>query len=35
MDVHAQLLAYDAWSAEDDKPGFLNVGVDIFGWFYL
>ena len=25
-----KLLADDLWAAEDDKTGFLNVGVDIF-----
>ena len=28
MDVPVELLADDAWSAVDDKAGFLNVGVD-------
>ena len=35
MDVRVELLADDVWSAEDDKPVFLNVGVDCFGWLYL
>ena len=35
MDVPVELLADDAWSAEDDKTGFLNVGVDYFGRLYL
>ena len=35
MDVRVELLADDAWAAEDDKPGSLNVGVDCFGWLYL
>ena len=35
MDVRFGLLAYDVWAAEDDKTGFLSVGVDIFDWLYL
>ena len=35
MDVPVKLLADDAWSAEDDKTGFLNVGVYFFGGLYL
>ena len=35
MDVPVELLAYDAWADEDDKTGFLNVGVDFFGLLYL
>ena len=35
MDVGVELLADDVWSAEDDKTGFLSVGVDIFDWLYL
>ena len=35
MDVPVKLLADDAWAAEDDKTGFLNVGVDCFGRLYL
>ena len=30
MDVCVKLLADDVWAAEDDKTGFLSVGVDIF-----
>ena len=30
MDICVKLLAYNVWAAEDDKTGFLNVGVDIF-----
>ena len=30
MDVPVKLLADDAWAAEDDKTGFLSVGVDSF-----
>ena len=29
MDVRVELLADDVWAAEDDKTGFLSVGVDI------
>ena len=35
VDVPVKLLADDAWAAEDDKTGFLNVGVDCFGRLYL
>ena len=35
MDVHVELLADDAWAAENDKTGFLSVGVDIFDRLYL
>ena len=35
MDVCVKLLAYDVWVAEDDKTGFLSVGVDIFDRLYL
>ena len=35
MDVRVELLADDVWSAEDDKPVFLNVGVDCFHQLYL
>ena len=35
MGVPVKLLADYAWSAEDDKTGFLNVGVDISGQLYL
>ena len=35
MDVPVELLAYNAWSAEDYKTGFLSVGVDIFDRLYL
>ena len=30
MDVCVELIANDVLSAEDDKTGFLSVGVDIF-----
>ena len=29
------LLADGMWAAEDDKTGFLSVGVDIFDWIYF
>ena len=32
--VCVELLADDAWAAEDDKTVFLYVGVDIFGRLY-
>ena len=35
MDVCVKLLADDVWAAEDDKTGFLSVGVDIFDLLYL
>ena len=35
MDVPVKLLADDAWAAEDDKKGFLNVGVDCFHQLYF
>ena len=35
MDVRVELLADDAWAAEDDKTGFLIVVADIFYWLYL
>ena len=35
MDVCVKLLADDEWSAEDDKAGFLSVGVNIFDQLYL
>ena len=35
MDVRAKLLADDVWAAEDDKTGFLSVGVDSFDQLYL
>ena len=35
MDGGIELLVYDVWAAEDDKIGFLSVGVDIFDWLYF
>ena len=34
IDVCVKLLADDIWEAEDDKTGFLSVGVDIFDHFF-
>ena len=34
MDVGIKLLADDVWAAEDDKTGFLSVGVYIFDQLY-
>ena len=33
--VCLKLLVYDVWFSEDDKTGFLSVGVDIFDRLYL
>ena len=35
MDVPVELFADDAWAAEDDITGLLNVGVDFFCQLYL
>ena len=35
MNVPVELLPDDAWAAENDKTGFLNVGVDFFDRMYL
>ena len=35
MDVPVELFADDAWTAEDDKIGFLSVGVDSYNQLYL
>ena len=35
MDSGIELLADDVWAAEDDKTGFLSVGVDIFDRLYF
>ena len=35
MDVPVELLAYNVWAAEDDKTGFLSVGLDISDQLYL
>ena len=35
MDVRVKLFADDVWADEDDKTGFLSVGVDMFNQLYL
>ena len=35
MDVRAELLADDVYAAEDNKTGFLTVGVKSFDQLYL
>ena len=35
MKVHVKLIADDVWAAEEDKTGFLSIGVDIFYQLYL
>ena len=35
MDVPVELLANEVWAVEDDKTGFLSVGVYIFDQLYL
>ena len=35
MDVCIELLADYVWAAEEDKTGFLSVGVDIFDRLYF
>ena len=35
MDVSIKLLADDRWAAEDNKSGFLSVGVDSFDQLHL
>ena len=35
MDATFKILAYNVWAAEDDKTGFLSVGVNIFDRLYL
>ena len=34
MDVRVELIADDVWASEDDKTGFLSVGVDNFDQLY-
>ena len=34
MDVCVELIADNLWAAEDDKTGFLSVGVDSFDWLF-
>ena len=33
--VCVELLADDAWESEENKTGFLSVGVDNFNWLFL
>ena len=35
MDVCVELLSDYVWAAEDDKIGFLSVGVDISDLLFL
>ena len=35
IDARFKLLADDVWAAEDDKTGFLSVGVESFDQIYL
>ena len=35
MNVLVELLAYNVWAAEDDKIGFLSIGVYIFYQLFL
>ena len=35
MIVLVKLLVYDVLSVEEDRKGFLSVGVDIFDLLYL
>ena len=35
MKFRVKLLADDVWAIEEDKTGFLRVGVDIFDQLYL
>ena len=35
MKVCVKLLADDVWASEQDKTGFLSVGVDIYDQLYL
>ena len=35
VDVPLELLAQNVWTAEEDKTGFLSVGLDIFDQLYL
>ena len=34
MDIPIKLLADDVWAAEDNKTGFLKVGVDFSALLY-
>ena len=33
--VRVELVVYDVWFAEDDKTGFLSVGLNLFDQLYL
>ena len=35
MNVSVKLLADDVWAAEENKTGFLSVGVDIIDRLYF
>ena len=35
IDVCVELLADDVWEADDYKPSFLSVGLNIFNWFFI
>ena len=35
MDDGIELIADDVWAAEDDKTGFVSVGMDIFDRLYF
>ena len=35
MNVRVKLLTDDVWAAEEDKTGFLSVGVNILDRLYL
>ena len=35
IDVCVGLLAYDVCEAEDDKTGFLSIGMDSYDWLFL
>ena len=34
IDVRVKLLADDVWEADNDRPGFLSVGVDRSNQFF-
>ena len=35
MEVCVKLIADNVWAAEEDKTGFLSVGVDVSDQLYL
>ena len=35
IDVRVKLLADDVWEADNDRPGFLSVGVDSFDQLFF